>query len=70
MHHWIETGQLERELDDEPVRYKKRPPKARQIDPDRGIIRIRAAGGGYTQVKKDYVRRVRPRPSLDASGPV
>jgi transposase len=83
IHHWIETGQLERDLDDEAVRYRKRPPIARKIDPYRGIIQsrleafaelsavrlydeLRAAGyeGGYTQVK-EYVRQVRPRPTVE-----
>lgn len=38
VYHWIETGQLDRDLDDEVVRYKKRPPVARKIDPYKGII--------------------------------
>ena len=29
IYHWIATGQLERELDDAPVRYAARPPVAR-----------------------------------------
>src|SRR5262245_2919613 len=41
VHHWIETGQLERELDDEPVRYKKRPLTPRKIDRYYGIIHSR-----------------------------
>lgn len=32
VYHWIETGQLERELDNEPVRYAARPPVERKID--------------------------------------
>ena len=32
-HHWIATGQLNRELDDAPVRYGARPPIARKVDP-------------------------------------
>jgi transposase len=38
VYHWIQTGQLDRELDDEPSRYKKRPPPPRKIDPYRGIL--------------------------------
>jgi transposase len=32
VYHWIDTGQLERELDDDPVRYRARPPVERKID--------------------------------------
>jgi len=83
VYHWIETGQLERELDEAPVRYARRAPVACKIDAYRGIIEarlaefprlsatrlyeeIRAGGyaGAYTQVK-DYVRQVRPRPTVD-----
>lgn len=38
IYHWIETGQLDRELDGEPVRYRPRPPVPRKIDPYRAII--------------------------------
>ena len=41
MHHWIETKQLDRELDDEAVRCKARPPVTKKIDPYRGIIQVR-----------------------------
>lgn len=41
VYHWIESGQLERELDEAPVRYAPRPPVARKIDPFRGIIDVR-----------------------------
>jgi transposase len=83
VHHWIQTGQLERELDDAPLHYKSRPPQPRKIDPYRGILHsrleefpalstvrlydeLRAGGyeGGYTRVK-DYVRQVRPRPTIE-----
>jgi transposase len=37
VYHWIESGQLDRELDDAAVRYAPRPPVARKIDPFRGI---------------------------------
>jgi hypothetical protein len=40
-YHWIETGQLERDLDDETVRYKGRPTVERKIDPYRLIIDAR-----------------------------
>ena len=43
VYHWIETGQLERELDNEPVRYMARAPVARKIDPYREIILARLA---------------------------
>jgi len=41
VYHWIDTGQLDRELDNAPVRYTPRPPVARKIDPFRGIIDAR-----------------------------
>jgi transposase len=41
VYQWIESGQLDRELDDAPVRYAPRPPVARKIDPFRGIIGAR-----------------------------
>lgn len=41
VYHWIETGQLDRELDDATVRYAPRPLVARKIDPFRGIIEAR-----------------------------
>ena len=40
---WISSGQLDRELDDEPVRYAARPPVARKVDRFRGIIAARLA---------------------------
>jgi transposase len=43
VYHWIATGQLDRELDQAPVRYSARPPAARKIDPFRGIIDARLA---------------------------
>jgi transposase len=42
VYHWIESGQLERDLDEE-VCYGPRPPVARKIDPFRGIIETRLA---------------------------
>jgi len=41
VYHWIETAQLDRDLDDESVRYKPRPPVSRKLDPYRGIIEAR-----------------------------
>ena len=41
VYYWIETGQLERELDNTPVRYAPRPPVARKIDPFRDLIDAR-----------------------------
>lgn len=38
IYHWIETGQLDRDLDREPVQYKPRPPVPRKIDPYKAII--------------------------------
>lgn len=43
VYHWIESGQLERELDNAPVRYMARAPVARKIDPYREIILARLA---------------------------
>lgn len=41
VYHWIETEQLDRDLDDEVVIYTPRPPVARKLDAYRGIIQER-----------------------------
>ncbi len=41
IYHWIETDQLDRELDDEAARYGPRPRVARQLDPFRELITVR-----------------------------
>jgi transposase len=41
IYHWIETGQLDRDLDDELVRYKPRPAVAKKLDPYCAIIQAR-----------------------------
>lgn len=41
IYHWIEAGQLERDLDAEPVRYRPRPPVPTKLDPYKGIITAR-----------------------------
>ena len=41
IYNWIETGQLDRDADDEAVRYKGRPVVERKIDPYRAIIDAR-----------------------------
>ena len=41
IHRWVRTGQLDRELDDEAVRYKSRPLVKRKIEEYRGIIHSR-----------------------------
>jgi transposase len=43
VYHWIATGQLERELDESPVRYAARPPVERKIEPYCAIIEARLA---------------------------
>ena len=43
VYHWIDTGQLDRELDNGPVRYAARPAVARKIDGYRQIIAVRLA---------------------------
>jgi len=43
LYHWINTGQLDRELDNGSVRYKPRPAVDRKIDRYRGIIQARLA---------------------------
>jgi transposase len=41
LYHWINTEQLDRDLDNGPVRYKPRPAVNRKIDRYRGIIETR-----------------------------
>jgi transposase len=43
VYHWIETGQLERDLDADAVRYRARPPVTRKLDPYKGIVAARLA---------------------------
>jgi transposase len=43
LYHWIHGGQLDRDLDNAPVRYRPRPPVARKIDPYREMIQARLA---------------------------
>lgn len=43
LYHWINTDQLDRDLDNGPVQYKPRPAVARKIDRYRGIIETRLA---------------------------
>ncbi len=41
VYHWIETEQLDRDLDDEAVRYTPRPPVPTKLDPFKGIVQER-----------------------------
>jgi transposase len=41
VYYWVNSGQLDRELDDEPVRYKPRPVVVRKVDAFRGIVQMR-----------------------------
>ncbi len=41
VYYWVESGQLDRELDDEAVRYRPRPPVPRKVDAYRGIVEAR-----------------------------
>jgi len=43
VYHWIETGQLDRSLDDDPVQYRRRPPVGHKLDRYRDIILARLA---------------------------
>src|SRR5690349_15432834 len=43
LYHWINTGQLDRELDNGPIQYRARPPVACKIDPYRKLIEVRLA---------------------------
>lgn len=43
VYYWVESGQLDRELDDEPVRYRSRPPVVRKVDAYRSIVETRLA---------------------------
>jgi transposase len=41
LYHWVKTGQLDRDLDHEPVHYKARPPVPRKIDRYKSIVHSR-----------------------------
>ena len=41
VYHWIETGQLDRDLDSQQVRYRPRPPVVTRLDPYKPIIQAR-----------------------------
>src|SRR5256885_15206781 len=41
VYHWIETGQLDRDLDNQEVRYRARPPVTTRLDPYKPIIQAR-----------------------------
>ncbi len=41
VYHWIETGQLDRDLDSQEARYRPRPPVSTQLDPYKPIIHAR-----------------------------
>ncbi len=43
VHYWIETGQLDRDVGGETVKYSPRPPVPTKLDPYRAIIRSRLA---------------------------
>ena len=43
IHRWIRAGDLDRDLDDEAVRYGPRPPMATKLDPYKAIIEARLA---------------------------
>lgn len=43
IHRWIQSGQLERDLDAGEVRYRPRPPKPTKLDPYKALIRERLA---------------------------
>jgi transposase len=43
VYHWIETGQLDREVDDQPVQYRPRRPAIRNIDAYQALIATRLA---------------------------
>ena len=43
IYHWLAEGQLDRDLDAEPVRYSPRPPVPTKLDPYKGIIAARLA---------------------------
>lgn len=43
IYHWIQTGQLDRDLDDEAVHYRARPPVPTKLDPFKPLIAERLA---------------------------
>ena len=73
IYQWIETGQLDRDLDNEAVRYRKRPPPPRKLDRYRGIVHSRLEE--FPMLKHQHQRRELPtqretprRPAYPSSG--
>lgn len=56
IYHWIKSGQLDRDLDAETVRY---PPRPTKLDPYKAMICER-----LTQLR-DFVRKIRPVPPAE-----
>ena len=77
IYHWIATGQVDRDLDEEPVRYRPRPPVPTKLDPYRGIITARLEDvprlDGPTPVRRGarggLSGRLHPGQSLCPAGP-
>ena len=77
VHRWIAAGQLDRELDEERVRYGPRRHRPSQLDPYREVIKTRLAG--YPELSAVAAvqgspggglhRRLRPGTALRARGP-
>lgn len=53
LYHWIDSGQLDRDLDNGPLRYRARPSVARKIDRYREIIQTRLVE--YPQAQRHSV---------------
>ena len=54
VYHWIETAQLDRELDDAAVIYKPWPPVSRKLDRYKGIIQARLQAYPRPPIRGDW----------------
>ena len=85
VYHWIEHGELDREVDDAPVRYSPRPPVARKLDAFRAIVQARLSefprltatrlfeeirAGGYTGGYTQLKAYVRQVRAIPAPDPI
>ena len=65
IHRWIRAGKLDRELDDEAVRYGPRPPVPTNLDPYKAIIE--AASRRIPSCRRSACSRRSARPAMPAA---